>query len=42
MSSALHRTALLLVALAGTGCTLDKPAWLEQKRQNEAEANFYT
>src|SRR5689334_2891957 len=41
MSHAVRRAAVLLVALASAGCSLDKPAWLEQKQQNEAEANFY-
>ena len=41
MSQAVRRAAILLVVLASAGCSLDKPAWLEQKQQNEAEANFY-
>ena len=41
MSSVLHRSALLLVVLVLAACTLDKPAWLEQKQQNDAEAVFY-
>ena len=41
MSHAVRHAAVLLVALASAGCSLDKPAWLEQKQQNEAEANFY-
>jgi hypothetical protein len=41
MSRAVRLAAVLVVSLASTGCSLDKPAWLEQKQQNEAEANFY-
>jgi hypothetical protein len=41
MTSATVRCALVLAALAFTGCTLDKPVWLEQKRANDAEASFY-
>jgi hypothetical protein len=39
--SFVRRSAVLLVALALAGCTLDKPAWVEQKHLNEAEASFY-
>ena len=39
--SFVRRNAILLIVLGLAGCALDKPAWVEQKRQNEAEANFY-
>ena len=39
--SFVRRNAVLLVVLGLASCTLDKPAWVEQKRANEAEANFY-
>ncbi len=39
--SAISRSALVLAVLVLGGCTLDKPVWLEQKKANDAEANFY-
>ena len=41
MSHVLLRSAVVLLALASAGCTLDKPTWLEQKKANDAEAAFY-
>ena len=41
MSSAFRRSAVLLIVLVLAACALDKPAWLEQKKQNDAEAAFY-
>jgi hypothetical protein len=41
MTPVATRCALALLALALSGCTLDKPAWLEQKQANAAEASFY-
>ncbi len=41
MTSAFRLAVLLLVAYALPACTMDKPAWVEQKAANDAEAAFY-
>lgn len=42
MTAAVRRIALVLAAVVLAGCTLDKPAWLDQKKANDAEAVFYS
>jgi hypothetical protein len=41
MTVSVRRFALALAALALTACTMDKPAWVDQKAANEAEAVYY-
>jgi hypothetical protein len=41
MSMNARLAALLLVAALAPACSLDKPAWREQKAANDAEAAFY-
>jgi len=42
MTVAVRRFALVLAAVVLAACTLDKPAWIDQKKANDAEAGFYT
>ena len=41
MTASVRRFALALAALVLTACTMDKPAWVDQKKANEAEAVYY-
>jgi hypothetical protein len=38
---AVARLALVLAAVLLPACTMDKPAWVDQKTANDAEANYY-
>jgi hypothetical protein len=42
MTAVARRFAFALASLVLAGCTLDKPAWLEQKQANDAKANGAT
>jgi hypothetical protein len=41
MTASVRCLALALAALALTACTMDKPAWVDQKATNDAEAVYY-
>ena len=41
MTAAVRRLALVLVAAVLAACSMDKPAWVDQKKANDAEAAFY-
>ena len=41
MTAVARRFVLALAAVALTACTMDKPAWVDQKATNDAEAVYY-
>ena len=41
MTATARRLALVLVAAVLAACSMDKPAWVDQKAANDAEASFY-
>jgi hypothetical protein len=41
MTAVVRRFALVLVAAVLAACTMDKPAWVDQKAANDAEAAYY-